>query len=123
MACVSNQRQGPASGAMDGWVNAAVHRFPVGNPNRLLGVLRLEWMAGLYTLGWVPWAGLTVCPVGGKSVLLGLAATCFVAMRWFFFSTRPAVTAEEAASILAEGEGLQQVEPNEAYSTMEMQNG
>ena len=29
--------QGPASGAMDGWVNAAVHRSPVGNPNRLLG--------------------------------------------------------------------------------------
>ena len=24
---------------------------------------------------------------------------------------------------MAEGEGLQQVEPNEAYSTMEMQNG
>lgn len=68
-------------------------------------------------------AGLTVCARGRKSVLLGLAATCFVAMPLFFLLTRPAVTAEEAASILAEGEGLQQVEPNESYSTMEMQNG
>ena len=87
------------------------------------GVLRLEWMAGLYTLGMGSLAGLTVCARGRKSVLLGLAATCFVAMPLVFLLTRPAVTAEEAASILAEGEGLQQVEPNEAYSTMEMQNG
>ena len=87
------------------------------------GVLRLEWMAGLYTLGMGSLAGLTVCARGRKSILLGLAATCFVAMPLVFLLTRPAVTAEEAASILAEGEGLQQVEPNEAYSTMEMQNG
>lgn len=53
------------------------------------GVLRLEWMAGLYTLGMGSLAGLTVCARGRKSVLLGLAATCFVAMPLVFLLTRP----------------------------------
>lgn len=52
------------------------------------GVLRLEWMAGLYTLGMGSLAGLTVCARGRKSVLLGLAATCFVAMPLVFLLTR-----------------------------------
>ena len=115
----ANQRQGPASGAMDGWVNAAVHRSPVGNPNRLLGRASIRVDGGVIHT----WDGFLGGPDRRKSVLLGLAATCFVAMPLVFLLTRPAVTAEEAASILAEGEGLQQVEPNEAYSTMEMQNG
>lgn len=85
------------------------------------GVLRLDWLAGLYVLGLVCLALRSKEGTKRRGLLLGMAAACLAAMPLGFLLTRPPVTAAEAAAILAQEGGFQQVVPNEDYPTITLQ--